>query len=367
MDQWPSAPNTLVLIPRDELRPTHIFKRGDFRKPGPPVTSAVPSIFNPLPKEAPLNRLTFAKWLVDTNHPTVARVTVNRLWQQYFGRGLVTTAEDFGTQGDRPTHSDLLDWLATELTSHGWSLKHMHRVIANSATYRQSSVVAPEQYARDQYNSLLARGPRFRVESEVIRDIALSASGLLSPRIGGPPVYPPIPDGVLALAYGIPMSWPTGTNGNRFRRGMYTFWKRAVPYPSMLAFDSPTGEFACARRMRSNTPLQALTTLNDPAFYEAAQALGARLFKEEPHDERGRARLAFRLCTGRNPDESELGTVLGLYQDQLGELEDHTTRAVTIASRDPKNPPPDINLHKLAAWTIVSRVLLNLDETITKE
>jgi hypothetical protein len=227
--------------------------------------------------------------------------------------------------------------------------------------------VAPEQYTRDQYNTLLARGPRFRVESEVIRDIALSASGLLSPRIGGPSVYPPIPDGVLALGYGIPMSWPTGTNDNRFRRGMYTFWKRSVPYPSMLAFDSPTGEFACARRMRSNTPLQALTTLNDPAFYEAAQALGARLFNDETRDERSRARLAFRLCTGRNPDESELSTLLSLYQDHFAELEDHTTRAVSIASRDPKNPPADVNLHKLAAWTMVARVLLNLDETVTKE
>ncbi len=204
------------------------------------------------------------------------------------------------------------------------------------------------------------------MESETVRDIALSASGLLSPRIGGPRVYPPIPDGVLGLAYGVPMAWPTGTNENRFRRGMYTFWKRAVPYPSMLAFDSPTGEFSCPRRIRSNTPLQALTTLNDPAFFEAAQALGLRVVREPVGDERARASFAFRVCTGRMPDDTELSTILGLYHDQLVDLEEHTTRAITVASPDPRNPP-DLNLHKAAAWTMVARVLLNLDETITKE
>lgn len=367
MDQWPVPPTTLVLAPRSEPRETHIFKRGDFRKPGTGVVAGVPAILNPLPKEAPLNRLTLAKWLIDKQHPTVARVIVNRIWQQYFGRGLVSTAEDFGTQGDKPSHPELLDWLATQFMSQGWSIKHVHRLIANSSTYRQSSVVSPQLHERDQFNIFLARGPRFRVESELIRDIALSASGLLSPRIGGPSVYPPIPEGVLSLGYGVPMAWPPGTNDNRFRRGMYTFWKRAVPYPSMLAFDSPTGDFSCPRRIRSNTPLQALTTLNDPAFFEAAQALGLRVLKEGSGDERRRGRLAFRLCTGRDPDDAELNTILELYLDQLADLEEHTTRAVTVASRDPKNPPPDINLHKAAAWTIVSRVLLNLDETVTKQ
>jgi len=228
-------------------------------------------------------------------------------------------------------------------------------------------VVSPALYARDQYNILLARGARFRVESEVVRDVVLSASGLLSPRIGGASAYPPIPDGVLGLAYGPAMAWPTTTSDNRYRRGMYTFWKRAVPYPSMLAFDSPTGEFSCPRRLRSNTPLQALTTLNDPAFFEAAQALGMRILKEGSGDESARARFAFRLCTGRQPDEIELENILKLYREQLSELEDHTTQAVTVASRDAKNPPADVNLHKAAAWTMVSRVLLNLDETITKQ
>ena len=306
MDQWPAAPITLVLARRPEPRETHIFKRGDFRKPGAAVVAGVPAILSPLPHDSPLDRLTLAKWLVDKQHPTVARVIVNRIWQQYFGRGLVSTSEDLGTQGERPSHPELLDWLATELMSHGWSLKQIHRLIATSATYRQSSVVSRQLYERDQFNTLLARGPRFRMESEIIRDIALASSGLLSPRIGGPSVYPPIPEGVLSLGYGVPMAWPTGTNENRFRRGMYTFWKRAVPYPSLLAFDSPTGEFSCPRRIRSNTPLQALTTLNDPAFFEAAQALGMRVLKEQG-DERARARFAFRLCTGRDPDEIDGG------------------------------------------------------------
>jgi len=367
MDQWPTPPTTLVLAQHDELRPTHIMKRGDFRKQGAAVEAGAPAILNPLPTNAPPTRLTLAKWLVDPQHPTVARVVVNRIWQQYFGRGLVATAEDLGTQGERPSHPELLDWLATELIANQWSLKHIHRLIASSATYRQSSAVSPALYERDQYNILLARGARFRVESEVVRDVALSVSGLLSPKIGGPSAYPPMPDGVLGLAYGPAMAWPTTTADNRYRRGMYTFWKRAVPYPSMLAFDSPTGEFSCPRRLRSNTPLQALTTLNDPAFFEAAQALGMRIVKEGSGDETAHARFAFRLCTGRPPDETELETILKLYRDQLATVEDHTTQAITIASRDLKSPPADLNLHKAAAWTMVSRVLLNLDETITKQ
>jgi len=366
MDQWPTPATTFVLAKRDEPRATHIFKRGDFHKPGGAVEPAVPAILNPLPKDAPRTRLGLAKWLVDSKNPTVARVIVNRVWQQYFGRGLVATAEDLGTQGEKPSHPELLDWLATELMAQHWSLKQLHRLIVSSATYRQSSVISPGDYERDQYNIFLARGPRFRMESEVIRDIALSAGGLLSAKVGGPSVYPPIPDGVLGLGYGTPMAWPTGTGESRYRRGMYTFWKRSVPYPSMLAFDSPTGEFSCPRRLRSNTPLQALTTLNDPAFVEAAQALAYRVLKQAG-DDPARCRYAFRLCTGREPDKTELETALKLYRDNLAELEDHTTQAITVASRDPKAPLPDVNLHKAAAWTLVSRVLLNLDETITKE
>ena len=375
MDQWPIAPTTLVLVQREESRTTHVFKRGDFRRPGEEVRPGVPAVLGALPTNAPPNRLTLANWLVSTNHPTVARVIVNRVWGQYFGRGLVTTPEDFGTQGEKPTHPELLDWLACEFrqpsvpdsSSPAWSLKHLHRLIVNSATYRQSSRITTEAWERDQYNTLLARGARVRVEAEVIRDIALCAGGLLDPKIGGPSVYPPIPDGVLSLGYGAPMAWPTETNSNRFRRGMYTFWKRSVPYPSLLVFDSPNADIACARRVRSNTPLQALTTLNDPAFLEAAQALALRTFKEGGAEDRSRAEYAFRLCTGRRPTDAELSTLLDLYAKQYRRFEDSTATALRVALASPQKIPADVNLHKVAAWTLVARVILNLDETVTKE
>jgi len=365
--KWPGAPTTLVLLARADPRETHIFKRGDWRKPGALVSPGVPSIFHPLPNDAPRNRLTLAKWLVDKKNPTLARVIVNRMWQEYFGRGLVMTAEDFGTQGERPSHPELLDWLATEFMERGWSMKTIHRLIANSATYRQSSVITPQLWERDQYNRLLARGPRVRVEAEIIHDIALRASGLLSEKIGGPSVYPPIPDGVLKLAYGTPMKWETEKNESRYRRGMYTFWKRSLPYPSMSIFDAPNADFACPRRLRSNTPLQALTTLNDPVFFEAAQSLALRIWKEGGKNDRDRAQFAFRLCTGRIPKPKEVETVLSLLNDQENYFEDRTTTAIEVASPDQKNPAKNVNLHKVAAWTMVSRVLLNLDETITKE
>ncbi|MDB6109862.1 MAG: putative rane protein, partial [Pedosphaera sp.] len=273
MNGWPQADTTMVLAPRQELRETHIFKRGDFRSPLEKVSPGVPAFLPPLPEGAPQNRLTLAKWLVDGKNPLTARVIVNRFWQSYFGRGIVITAEDFGTQGDKPSHPELLDWLACEFMERGWSMKAMHRLIVESATYRQSSKVTPEMYALDQYNRLLARGPRFRVEAEVVRDIALSASGLLSSKVGGPSVYPPIPDGVLNLAYGAPMKWETSTGEDRYRRGLYTFWKRSVPYPGLSIFDAPNADTACVRRVMSDTPLQALTTLNDTVFQETAQTL----------------------------------------------------------------------------------------------
>lgn len=365
--KWPDAPTTLVLKAREEPRQTHIFKRGDWQKPGALVTPGVPSILNPLPKDAPLNRLTLAKWLVDPKNPTVSRVIVNRIWQEYFGRGIVATAEDFGTQGDPPTHPKLLDWLAVEFVQSGWDVKHIQRLIAESATYRQSSVITPQMWEKDQYNELLARGPRVRVDAEIIRDIALSASGLLNDTIGGPSVYPPIPDGVMSLGYGAPMKWENKNKSDNYRRGLYTFEKRSVPYPFQQVFDAPTGESSCPRRIRSDTPLQALTTLNDPVFMEAAQALAMRVWKEGGKDDHSRIDYAFELCTGRKPRHNEEETISSLLQYSENLFENQTTRAVEVASPDPKNPTPDVNLHKVAAWTMVSRVLLNMDETITKE
>jgi hypothetical protein len=364
--KWPSAPTTLVLAARDEPRQTHVFIRGDWQRPGDPVEPGVPSILNPLPAGAPLNRLTLAKWIVDKRNPTVARVIVNRIWQAYFGHGLVETAEDFGTQGDRPTHPKLLDWLAVEFMESGWDVKHIQRLIAGSATYRQSSVISPKMWERDQYNVLLARGPRARVDAEIIRDIALSVAGLLDDKVGGPSVYPPIPDGVMALGYGTPMTWETKAK-DRYRRAMYTFAKRSVPYPSLQVFDAPTGESPCPRRVRSNTPLQALTTLNDPVYVEAAQAMALRVWNHGGKSDRSRINYAFELCTGRKPRPSEVSIISSLLRDENTVFENRTVRAVQVASPDPKNPPPDVNLHKVAAWTMVSRVLLNMDETITKE
>jgi Protein of unknown function (DUF1549)/Protein of unknown function (DUF1553)/Planctomycete cytochrome C len=367
MDEWPLADTTMVLAERPEPRETHIFKRGDFRKPLEEVKPDVPAFLPPLPKGVKHDRLALGRWLVDRNNPLTARVVMNRFWQSYFGRGIVTTAEDFGTQGDKPSHPELLDWLACEFMDKGWDMKAMQRLIVESATYRQSSKVTSQQYQVDQYNRLLERGPRFRVDAEIIHDIALKSAGLLSDKIGGPSVYPPIPDGVLSLAYGSPMKWEVSKGEDHYRRAMYTFWKRSAPYPALSIFDSPNADVVCVRRVMSDTPLQALTTLNDSVFHEAAQAMALRVWKEGGKSDRERATYAFRLCTGRQPDETELKAVLGMLKEKEEYFENRTTEAIQVACEDPKNPPANVNLHQVAAWTLTSRVLLNMDETITKE
>jgi hypothetical protein len=398
---WPNPATTMVLQQRKVPRVTHIFKRGDRLRPTEEVEPDVPAVLHPFPADAPRNRLGLARWLVDTNSPTTARVVVNRLWQTYFGLGLVTTPEDFGTRVEMPSHPELLDWLACELMhptlpkskirnpnaetnpnaktaktldfglwtldpSPPWGLKHIHRLIVTSATYRQSSKVTPELYAKDPYNRLLARGPRFRVEGEVVEDIALSVSGLLNPKIGGPSVYPPIPGSVGDTAYG-GFSWPESKGDERYRRGMYTFAKRSLPFPSLTAFDGPSGETSCPRRVRSNTPLQALTTLNEKTFVEAAQAMALRIMKEGGTNEQARVGYAFELCTGRKPNAQESAKLLQFWREQYDYFENRTAAAVSVAVPDPKQLPPDVNLHKAAAWMMVSRAILNLDETITKE
>ena len=367
LEEWRAGDTTLVLAARAEPRVTRIFNRGDFRNPTKPVTPDVPAFLPALPPDAPRNRLTLARWLVDGRNPLTARVAVNRCWQAYFGRGLVLTTEDFGTQGEAPSHPELLDWLASEFMNRGWSLKSLHRLIVTSATYRQASRVDPERYAVDPYNRRLARGPRARVEAEVVHDIALSASGLLSEKIGGPSVYPPIPDGVLSLAYGSPMKWTVSTGEDRHRRALYTYWKRTAPYPALTIFDAPNPDNACVRRVMSDTPLQALTTLNDAVFHEAAQALALRVCREGGATETQRVDFAFRLCTGRHPDAAESARLLKLVQTETDYFSERTTTALKVGLPDPKNPPDELNLHRLAAWTLAARVLLNLDETITKE
>jgi mono/diheme cytochrome c family protein len=381
---WPDPPTTLVLQQRDRPRVTHIFKRGDRLRPGDEVHPDVPSVLNPFPQDAPRNRLGLAKWITDRRSPSTARVIVNRMWQEYFGQGLVTTPEDFGTRVEHPSHPELLDWLACEFmkpetrstkseenskfeeSMNPWSMKHIHRLIVTSATYRQASKVTPELYTKDQYNRLLARGPRFRVDGEVVEDIALSVSGLLNPKIGGPSIYPPIPASVGDQVYG-GFTWPETKGADRFRRGMYTFSKRSLPFPSLTAFDTPSGEFSCPRRVRSNTPLQALTTLNEKTFVEAAQAMALRVIKEGGTDNRSRAIYAFELCTGRQPSAFELNKLLKFWEEQYTYFENHSSSAINVAVPDVKQMPEDVNLHKVAAWAMVSRAILNLDETITKE
>ena len=366
MKEWPYGPTTLALSAREIPRETRIFKRGDWKRPGDAVGPGVPAALHPFPKDAAPNRLGLAKWIVDRNNPLTARVIVNRIWQQYFGQGLVTTPEDFGSRCEPPSHPDLLDWLAVEFVESGWSIKHIHRLILNSAVYRQSSKVTPKLLEVDPYNRWLARAPRIRVESEIVRDVALAASGLLNKKIGGPSVFPALPAGVMDLAYG-GFKWENATGEDRYRRGMYTFWKRTVPYPSMLVFDSPNGDFSCARRVRSNTPLQALTTLNDTVFVEAAQSLAMRIWKNGGADDRSKMNYAFRLCVSREPDQFEMQKLIELLEDQKKYFEGRTSTAVYVAATDPNRMPEDVDLHKVAPWTIVARVLLNMDETITKE
>jgi mono/diheme cytochrome c family protein len=369
--QHPEGSSQLVLQARQEQRETHILARGDFLKPGKPVNPGVPAFLNPLPAEAPPDRLTFAKWLVDRNSPTTARTLVNRIWQTYFGIGLVSTSEDLGKQSDPASHPELLDWLAVEFMDRGWSLKTMHRLIVTSATYRQSSHVSPELYARDPYNRLLARGPRFRVEAEVVRDISLAASGLLNPKIGGPSVYPPAPDFLFVppVSYG-PKNWYEAKGPDRYRRALYTFRYRSVPYPVLQNFDAPNGDVSCVRRGRSNTPLQALTTLNEPLFLESARALALRTLEEGGTKDKQRLTYAFRRCLSRQPTEAELVELLALLTRQTQRFENGELKPWELAAANPDQPPAlpkSATPAQLAAWTAVSRVLLNLDETITKE
>jgi hypothetical protein len=369
--QHPEGSTQLVMIERDRQRATSILQRGDFLKPVKLVTAGVPAFLNPLPSGAPPTRLTFARWLVARDSPTAARSIVNRIWQSYFGSGIVATSEDLGTQAELPSHPELLDWLAVELMESGWRLKHLHRLIATSAVYRQSSRVTPQLLARDPYNRLLARGPRFRVDAEIVRDIALAASGLIDPKIGGPSVCPPAPGFLFQppASYG-PKVWNEATGSDRYRRALYTFRYRSVPYPLLQAFDAPNGDFSCVRRTRSNTPLQALATLNEPIFLECARALALRTLREGGTCNEDRMTYAFRRCLARVPSDEETPALFELYHQELRRFEKPGAAPWDFAADDPKRPPelPEgVSPAELAAWTAVARVMLNLDETITKE
>ena len=386
-----------MILREGERRPAHRLVRGNFLDRAEEVIAGIPAAFRPTLSCANASRptrLDLARWLVDPRNARTARVTANRVWGVIFGRGLVETSEDFGVQGEPPRNPELLEWLASELRLR-WDLKALLRAIVTSSTYRQSSAASSEALERDRYNRLLGRGPRFRVEAEMVRDVALEAAGLLSSRIGGPSVFPPQPDSVFesVFLHGPLTRWPTSVGEDRYRRGLYTFLKRIAPHPMLRNFDAPNRSVCTVRRSRSNTPLMALTTLNDPAFVEAAGALAARMRKARGSDE-DRVRRGFRLCVTREPRPAELVELVRLLEDARRVYGDDAAAArALVKSASPGDaasidsavrdltasrpaaggptssasaPPTDPPAEDLAAWIVVGNVLLNLDATLTK-
>ncbi len=359
---------TLVMVEMDRPRQNHVFKRGSFLDRGMAVSPGTPAVLHALPPGAPANRLGLARWLVDPENPLVGRVAVNRWWTELLGRGLVETPEDFGVQGERPTHSALLDWLAVELAERGWSTKHIHRLIVTSATYRQSSTIRGGQLDADPYNRRYARGPRHRLAAEMIRDNALAAGGLLSTKMGGPPVFPPQPAGLWRHIGRSAPSYTTSTGEDRFRRGVYVVWRRSAPYASFVNFDAPDRASCTVRRARTNTPLQALTLLNDPAYVEMAMGLARRLLVDLPRaTEAQRVAHAFRLVLARAPRRAEADHLLSVYRRERRRLQGDPGAARALVDGLKEVPAaPGADPAEQAAWFFVANVLLNLDETITK-
>jgi len=362
-------PNAMVMEEMAKPRNTFMLVRGQYDKLGEKVTAGVPAALPPLPADAPPNRLSLAKWLVDPAQPLTSRVMVNRYWQSYFGTGLVKTSEDFGSQGEFPTHPELLDWLAARFAA-GWDIKAMQRLIVTSATYRQSSAVNKALLSKDPENRLLARGPRLRLPAELIRDQALAASGLLNAKIGGPSVLPYQPSGLWEeMAFGREFTAQTYVQSHGqdlYRRGMYTFWKRTVPPATMSTFDAPDRETCTVRRARTNTPLQALVLMNDPTYVEASRKLAERLLCEAGSSPEERITLAYRLVLARKPKPAEVAVLSKLYEQELIGYRQNSAAALKLLSvgESPRNDKLDVA--ELAAWTTVASAILNLDETVTK-
>ncbi|HZN34395.1 MAG TPA: DUF1553 domain-containing protein, partial [Pirellulaceae bacterium] len=368
-------------LPADQRRVTKLQHRGNYLDVGQEVTAGTPAAFPPLPEDAqpaggntaqpaagntaPADRLALARWLVSPENPLTARVLANRFWEQIFGIGLVATSEEFGSQGELPSHPELLDWLATELERLNWDQKAFLKVLVMSAAYRQSSRVTPELAARDPDNRLLARGPRVRLSAEMVRDQALAVSGLLSPKLFGPPVKPPQPALGLSAAFGSGIDWQASKGEDKHRRALYTTWRRSSPYPSMTTFDAPNREVCTLRRSRTNTPLQALVTLNDPVYIEAAQSLARRVVQGGAETGE-RIDFAFRLCLSRPPTAAEASRLIKLLDETLAEFRDDAESAKKMAT-DPLGAAPEgADLAQLAAWTVVANVILNLDEMLMK-
>ncbi len=351
----PTVLTTMAMRELDKPRRSYLFINGDFTRDGGTIEPGTPAALHSFPKGGTTNRLDLARWIVDPRNPLLARVAVNRMWQEYFGKGLVATENDFGTQGSPPTHPELLDWLAVEFMHPSsknavpWSLKNIHRLIVNSATYRQSSRARPDLAERDPDNKLLARQGRLRLDAEVVRDVILSASGLLQERVGGPSVFPPQPDGVMKLGQS-QRAWNANAGPDRYRRGLYTFYWRATPHPALAVFDAPDAFSACTRRIRSNTPLQALTLLNDQQFYELARGFTDRVLREGGENDPARLDYAFQLCLARTPSLAERRILEKL-----------------LAQGRRESGGGAQGKAEFEAWTNVSRALLNLDEMITRE
>jgi hypothetical protein len=364
----PAAPTLPVMVelPKDKRRQTRLMEKGNYLAPGKPVEPGVLSALNALPAGTAADRLGLARWLVDAANPLTARVAVNRYWGQLFGAGIVETEEDFGTQGELPTHPELLDWLARAYVKSGWNIKALLRLLVTSATYRQSARVTPDLLAKDPRNRLLSRGPRFRLEAEMVRDQALALSGLLSRKMKGPSVYPPQPPGLWQAAFNGQRTWATSSGEDRHRRGLYTFWRRTIPYPSMATFDAPSRETCSVRRSRTNTPLQAFVTLNDPVYVEAAQALARRIVAEGGASTEDRARYALKICLARPPATEQVASITALYRSEHDRYASDPTAASALAT-EPIGPlPKGMDPAELAAWTTIANVILNLDGVLTK-
>lgn len=362
--QEPKYPETKAAVLVEKERKTHIHVRGDFLRPGDEVQPATLAVLHPFQKRGQAaDRLDLARWLFDSENPLTSRVAVNHVWKHFFGRGLVATVDDFGTRGEKPSHPELLDWLATELPRFNWSRKALIRLIVTSATYRQASQLRPELAERDPSNLLLARQNRLRLEAEIIRDAHLAVSGLLNPEMGGPSVRPPLPADITSIAYANQIKWKNSEGPDKYRRGLYTFFQRTVPYPMMMTFDGPDSNVACTRRERSNTPLQALTLLNDPVFFECAQALGRDIAALPESDTKEKVRQLFTRCLSRAPSQAELDRLAHFHevQSRLVKNSPASARALTgMKDVDAEN-------FEAATFVALARTSLNLDEFVTRE
>lgn len=364
-----SIPSTLVMEDRKTPRQAHVLERGEYTLKRDKVSSRVPEWIAPAPKDAPPNRLGLAQWLVDPNHPLTARVTVNRFWQQFFGTGLVKTAEDFGVQGEYPSHPELLDWLARDFVESGWNVKRLIKMMLMSASYRQSSRVLPEKHAVDPENRYLARGPRYRLDAEVIRDQALALSDLLVRTIGGKSVKPYQPAGLwkpVGFGGSNTSVFKQDTGEKLYRRSMYTFWKRTSPPPSMEAFDAPNRETCQVRRARTNTPLQALVLMNDVQYVEAARKFAERVMRDGGTGIEQRLEFAFRSTLARHPSASEKDYLQQMYQENYQEFGADVKAAEKLLSAGESKRDEKLDVPELASWTMVTHLLLNLSETVTR-